>query len=380
MQGVESGGVAVFYSDSDCSQEISRASLGTTQITVNSLTEKVHLFYAATEKNSVTSTCSTTPARYERRGAIVFESTLAKLNAPGSPTKEKIFAIKASGGILGEDNFSFYLESSCQDSVGTVPVTSDGEVTAKIAIGGNINDGEHPFYVKFTKSISAEQSIESPCFDSTLRYILDTTLGSISSLTLVTQSPSREGRPYFRATVSDIISGDEIILYQSADCTNPVQTKTVSESTASISLRPSSSSTLSAKGDYPFSAKARDAAGNESNCAKIAAAYSYDAAAEARPVITLASPADSPGNDNNPTFSVTGVTSGDTVKIYNHVDCASAPAEALVGEATASGTSVTVSLTTRLSADGDYVYYATKTTPPSGPESKCSDNPAANIY
>ena len=368
VEGVAAGGVAVLYSDKDCSVEINRISLGSTQITLNNLAESVHHFYAAVEKNNVTSTCSATPARYERRRAIVYEFNPA-LSSPG---QKKSFAIKGSGGVAGGDDFSFYTESSCQTSVGAVRVVSDGEVTVNIALGVGANDGVHQFYVKFTKSISAEQSIGSPCVDSNLSYTLDTTVGSISALALITRSPSNEAKPQFRATVSGVISQDVITLYQSGDCTgNPAMTMNVEGSANSVILQPSSP--LTTDGDYSFSAKVSDAAGNVSSCAAIADPYVYNSSATNRPVITLASPASSPGNDNNPSFTVTNVLSGDTVKIYDNLSCLAA---ALVGQATASGTSATVSLTSVLSGDGDYTFYATTTTA-GGEVSGCSYNPAS---
>lgn len=73
------------------------------------------------------------------------------------------------------------------------------------------------------------------------------------------------------------------------------------------------------------------------------------------------------GVDQTPTLSVSGVASGDTVSIYTDSGCSSS-----VGSATASGSSVevTVQSSSKLTSTGSYTYYASANR--SGIESACS--------
>lgn len=70
--------------------------------------------------------------------------------------------------------------------------------------------------------------------------------------------------------------------------------------------------------------------------------------------MTLISPASSPGFDPNPVFSLNGVVSGETVKIYTNLFCTN-----LVGSAVASGSSVTI--TSQTLSVGTFNFYSNST-------------------
>lgn len=81
-------------------------------------------------------------------------------------------------------------------------------------------------------------------------------------------------------------------------------------------------------------------------------------------LVTLKSPASSPGIDNTPTVTVTGVLSGHTVKLYTDANCT---VEVSSGVATGS----TLDLTSSPLADGTYNFYA-QAFSSSGETSSCS--------
>lgn len=77
----------------------------------------------------------------------------------------------------------------------------------------------------------------------------------------------------------------------------------------------------------------------------------------------------SPNNVTTPQFTVTGVTSGDTVRLFTDQTCATQ-----VGSTTSAGTTALVTLSTALSTEGLYTIYANRTS--SGFTSSCSTTSA----
>lgn len=144
---------------------------------------------------------------------------------------------------------------------------------------------------------------------------------------------------------------------------NDVSVANCSWVTASLPSTFNVSATNNAK---VLSAWVRDADGNTS-ARSDSASVTLDTVPPSDPSsLSLSSPASSPGTATAVTLTVGGVTAGDIVKVYSDSGCST-----LVGQATASSSSVNVSLTSALSADGTYDYYATATDPATNP-SACS--------
>ena len=364
--GALPGGNVVLYSDANCSSEVTRSdgvAGSSVSINVTSLGEGVHRLYGVIEKNNVSSVCSAVYGSYDRRASVSFDFNPSLASVSSRTT----FSVRSRGGIALDDNVTFYKDSSCSGSaVGTAEAVAAGEVTASIDLSTEA-DGLQQLYVQIANGTGDQL----PCMDSSLSYSLDREIGAISSLRLITKSPSSESLPSFRVSISGGIAvGDTINLYQDSTCGGAVSASVNVLALLEDFLLQLSSS-LPLNGSYPFSAQMTDAAGNESSCVQLASSYQYDDALIALPGIVLETPSSFPGTVSTPSFRVTGVASGDTVKVYKGSGCADK-----VGEATAQGNSVTVIIDS-IANDGRYLFYATKTPASSSTESDCSNTPAA---
>ena len=366
VEGALVGGAVLLYSDAGCSSEVARSDgvVGSSvNVDVMNLEEKVHSFYGIIEKNNVSSVCSTLFGSYDRRPGPNFEFNPDL----GSVSNKVAFVVSGEKGISQGDSVTFYKDSSCGSAVGTAVAAVAGSVTANIdlSVVTAVEDGPQRLYVQVVDGAGDEL----PCVDSNLSYSLDRAIGTVSGLSLLTLSPSSESRPSFTLETSGTVAlGDTMNLYQESSCSGSIAaTSKITSFSGSLLLKLSSS--LSPSAAYPFSARMTDPAGNESACIQLASSYQYDSTLSTPPSIGLAVPSSSLGTVSTPNFQVSGVASGDIVKVYKGAGCSEK-----VGQVTATGPSESVTIAS-LASDGRYFFYATRT-PSSGTESSCSFTPA----
>ena len=161
---------------------------------------------------------------------------------------------------------------------------------------GSIGDGDYTLAVTAT-----DQAGNSSLVAGTAAYTLDTAAPAIPVVTLSSPaaSPGTSTSPQFSVTDPDSSPGGP--LTYACSVTGPSVVPT-----SAISCGPTTTVDLSAAadGDYTLSVTATDAVGNTSPTAGTAG-YTLDSTVPGVPVVTLSSPASSPGNSASPQFSVT---------------------------------------------------------------------------
>jgi formylglycine-generating enzyme required for sulfatase activity len=119
---------------------------------------------------------------------------------------------------------------------------------------------------------------------------------------------------------------------------------------------------LTAATSYTYRVRLVDSGGlNDANTNDIS--FTTIGAPSAPTGLTLTTPASSPGFDTTPTITVSGVKSGDTIKLFTDLTCSTE-----VGSAVSAGT--TIAITTSTLAAASYTFYANATG--SGGTSSCS--------
>jgi hypothetical protein len=157
-------------------------------------------------------------------------------------------------------------------------------------------------------------------------------------------------------------------VYQSADCSGPVEV----EGTAAQFAAPGLTASVADDGTHQFSATATDAVNNTSPCSS-AAAYTEDSTAPAAPTLTDTDP-DSPADDDTPLVKGTA-EDGSTVNLYTNGTCTAPAAATGTAAALASpGLEVTVANNSTTELRGTATDAAGNTSPCSGPISYVEDS------
>ncbi len=188
-----------------------------------------------------------------------------------------------------------------------------------------------------------------------------------SSLALVTpsSSPSNNTTPVVR--VSGVTNGATVTLYKDNVCTQQIATGTSSGTYIDLT-----SLTLN-EGSYTFKAKSQNSGSSLSDCSTASLSFEVDTTAPSSPSsLSLNSPNSSPGSVSTPTITVSGVNSGDTIKVYLDNNCST-----LAGQASAIANSVNI--TSSSLSEGSYQFYA-KSFDPAGNTSTCSSAFVAYTY
>jgi glucose/arabinose dehydrogenase/PKD repeat protein len=181
---------------------------------------------------------------------------------------------------------------------------------------------------------TANTAGNSPC-SAAVTYVEDSTAPAAPSLTATSPpSPANDNHPEVIGSLNGG-SPTTIDLYANADCSgSPAASGNVATFTAA-------GITVDVPGDQgtPISARADDAAGNESACSD-PLTYVEDSTFPEAPVILSTNPA-SPANDSSP--EVRGdAAAGSTVRIYRSSDCSGAAVTGTAEQFASPGISVTV--------------------------------------
>lgn len=355
VSGVESGDVVKLFTNNTCSTQIASATAsGTTvDLTTSVLTDASYNFYATSEDAAGNvSSCSTTTVSYVLDStAPSIPSALALQGPAFSPASDTTPTIRVSGVVSG-DTVKLFTDNTC-----STEVSSGTSAGATIDLTtSTLTDGSYNFYATSQDSVGNT----SNCSTATVAYVLDSVAPSVpSALTLQNPvvSPANDTTPTIR--VSGVASGDTVKLFTDNTCSTEIASGTAGGATIDLT-----SSVLS-EGSYSLYARSQDSAGNQSACSTASVAYVLDTTAPSAPsALTLQNPASSPNLDTTPTIRVSGVVSGDTVKLYTNNTCSTEVASDVAGAAL-------IDLTSSVLSDGTHQFYA-RSTDPAGNNSSCS--------
>lgn len=166
-----------------------------------------------------------------------------------------------------------------------------------------------------------------------------------SSITLSSPatSPNFDSTP--TVTLTGVVAGETAKLYDNAGCTNEIGSALATSTSVNITTQ-----TLDI-GAHTFYTKSFNTV-SASPCSGAMLSYTYSGIAPTiASSMTLQSPASSPGTDSTPTFTLAGVVSGETIKIYTNALCTTEVAS-VVANAT------TMLMTTSALAPGVYNFYS----------------------
>lgn len=317
------------------------------------LVDGVYNFYVRLQDELGNATaCSSVHANYILdTGAPSLASSMLLVNPLTSPSNDSTPTVDVLGVESGAV-VKIFNDNLCTNQVASGTASSASiELTTSV-----LSEGTHNFYVEVIDIVGNS----SGCSGSLLTYVLDTTPPATPSLALFNpaSSPSNDTTPTLRA--SGVVSGDTVKIYTDNTCTTEVATGVASGTTIDLTH------STAVEGANNYYARAIDSLGNASSCSS-GVSYTLDTVAPSAPsALALQNPLVSPSNDSTPTIRVSGVVSGDTVRLYKDSTCT---VPNLVDTGVAAGT--TIDLTSLALTEGSYVFYA-RSTDPAGNVSTCS--------
>ncbi|MCB0421093.1 MAG: hypothetical protein KDD61_08855 [Bdellovibrionales bacterium] len=348
VSGVTSGNTITLYKNSTCTGTpvASGVASGTSiDLTASpALIDGAYNFYANQDNGSITSPCSTATVQYVLATSTPPVPTLLLLYDPAvSPDIDDTPTIQVSGVNSGH-TIRLYRNSTCTTEVGSGVASSSNILISSSALPGN---GVYTFYAK-----AEFASMSSTCSTASVQYELDTTLTPLSSPTSLSlydpaTSPGNDPSPIIQ--VGGVVSGDSVFLYSDVSCTNLVGFNTATNTSVYIQ------SGALANGTYDFYATRNNSSGSMSACSTATVQYEVSVTPPTAPTgLSLHVPSVSPNNDSTPTIMVSGVSSGNVVKLYKDSACTQQ-----VGSSTSTGS--TIALTSTALTEGVYDFYALQT-------------------
>jgi len=346
VYGLEKLATAYLYSDNACSTQVgvahaisdnTFADVKVTPITVAGM----YNFYAKqVDILGNISPCSIAYAQYQLVVPGTSPTQLTLLNPNSSPGNIKTPTIRVSGVSSGA-TVRVFRNSSCSQQVGQA--ISSGAVVDVVL--STLNDGS---YVFFANQIDDLGNM-SACSTASVSYVLDSIANPPSSISLFNpnSSPSNVSSPVL--SVAGLEVGGTVSIYRNSSCTQKVGEKLVNSSTEQVSIQ------LPSDGSYTLYAKQVDAVGNISSCSTSFVNYVLDTTISVPGSLSLITPASSPSSNTSPVVLVSGVVSGNTVKIYGNSTCSGS----VLGSANTTSNSVQVTLN-NLSV-GSYTFHANQT-------------------
>jgi hypothetical protein len=239
-------------------------------------------------------------------------------------------------GVVSGETIKIFTNSSCTNLVGSV-VASGSSVTMT---SQTLSVGTFNFYTNTTNTYTT-----SACSSALISYqYLGIGPTTATSMTLISpaSSPGTVATPTVR--LSGMVSGETGNLYVDSNCSLSYGSAVASGTTATII------SSQLAPGVKQFYTNSTNTAGTGA-CSAALLSYNYlGALPTSATTLTLLSPSTSPNYISTPTFLATGVSNGDTVKIYTDASCLS-----LVGTATSTG--INVAITSSALSVGTHSFY-----------------------
>jgi hypothetical protein len=325
--GVKPGDIIKLYSDSSCTSEVASgvANGATINLTTMNLTSASYTFYAkAVNASAIGSVCSSATAFFQVLAPSM--PTSLSLVTPSTSPSFSTKPLVSISGVTSGHTIKLFSDSGCVTEIasGTATSSTINLTTSTLA------SGSYTFYAK------AINGTASPCSTSNLSYTVYSAFNGITSITQITDST-------LQINWTAHASAAAYNIYETTSF--PVLFATVSA--------PASFKTLTGLipgASYRFFVKAKDSQSAEdanNNNVTVATNLAPD-----RPgALTLISPSTSPGISVRPVVQVSGVKSGDTVKLFTDSSCITE-----VASGVATGTSI--NLTTSALAAGVYNFYA----------------------
>ena len=299
---------------------------------------------AATANAAGNSTCSNSVS-YTEDSAAPAAPTISGTSPP-SPASDNSPEVK--GSAEAGATVRVYKTSNCSGTAAATGSSSEFAAGLTVAVAGDAT-------TSLTAQATDAAGNVSAC-SSALSYTEDSTAPPSPAITATAPaSPANDNNPEVKGTVSG--SPSSVAVFTTANCSG-------TPATAPAATFTGAGITVTVPGDQTsaLSARAIDAAGNESACSG-SFPYTEDSTAPAAPTISSSSPA-SPANANSPRFTGSA-ESGATVRLYKSASCG--------GTAAASGSSAEFAAGLAVAVADDSANQITATaTDPAGNVSPCS--------
>lgn len=253
-------------------------------------------------------------------------SSMTLVTPSSSPSSVSAPTIRISGVQSGQ-TVMLYDDSVCSLVIGSA-IASDSTVTLTVA---PLTVGTHFFSTRSAGTLGP-----STCSGPLLSYnYLGSlpTLGTAMSLVNPVSSPGTISTPTIR--ISGVVNGETVALYTNSSCTTLVGSAVATNSSVNITT------SILSVGTFSFYTKSISASGSTA-CSSALLTYNYlGIAPTVATSMTLINPSSTPNYISTPTIRLNGMVSGETGYIYTDAICS-----VLVGSATATGTTVSVTTST----------------------------------
>jgi len=295
----------------------------------------------------------------------LFPGIALKINSSTNAIGNTAAPVIVVSGFSDSTKVELFTSSTC-DSAAKVgeSTTATSDTTVSLAPTALTTDGVYEYYAKVTSTLG----IVSDCSKNKVTYTYDNTAPvSPSAITLVT-IVHNTATPELQ--VAGVEVGTNVSLYADAACTTPAGSSNGTVSSATVNI----TSLSVVEGTHSYYAKIVDSAGNSSPCSTSSASYVYDITPPAVPnSVSLATGTVSPSNNINPSFDISTLVVGDTVKIFSDSLCLTE-----LNSATVTTSPMTLTTVPALTTDGTYQIHA-KALDPYGNASACSSATVAYV-
>lgn len=270
LKGSNENTVVKLHSDPTCKTELETLALDdeTEQVSIKvttKLSEGTNLLYASASDLSDTISCSNEPLEYvvDLTAPVVSGLVIETLTQTNND-KNPILTVHFNDADIGS-TVKIFDNRQCTSPITQVILNS---LTNKTNIRLNdLSDGEHIFYasvVDFSGNESSCKKIPGP-------YRLDTVPPTISEVSLLNNTPSKDKTPTYRVTLLDN-TGSHVKLFEDNTCNNEVGIESIGGIT---STEVEVDQELN-DGEHTIYARAFDSAQNASRCVASNNNYTVD--------------------------------------------------------------------------------------------------------
>jgi hypothetical protein len=354
ISGLANGNDVGLFTDSGCSSQVATgtSSGANHNLTSSSLGDSTHNFYAnSTDPAGNTSACSSATVQYVLDTAAPAKPSGIAFKSPASSPSNDTTPEFTISGVISGDTVRLFSDACTTEVANGTAVGTTIDLTASA-----LAEATHNIYANSTDP-SGNTSV---CSTATISYVVDVTPPSAPSavaLTVPASSPGNDTTPTFN--VDGVVNGDTVAIYTDASCTASIGSATSTGTDMDVTSNVLSQST------YTVYAASTDPAGNKSACSATNAGYVLDTTAPVKPNgLSLNTPATSPNNDDTPIINVSGVVSGDTVKLFTDSGCTTQVGTGVAGAAS-------IAITSSSLGDATHDFYS-NSTDPAGNVSLCS--------
>lgn len=356
INGTQTGSTVGIYSDATCSTLVKSTTTNNikTSVTLDPLDDGSYNFYSKTYDEAGNSSGCTAALTYiVDTVAPGAPNTIVLLDPLSSPSNDETPSFRI-GGVSSGDTVSIFIDNSCSSPLGSAIANGNSvDITSS-----SLANGIYNFYASSADSAGNNSSCSLASVVYTMNDGQPPPVPTELILVTPNSSPGNIANPTVR--VSGVRAGVVVKVFKENNCTNVVGSGNATGASVDIQLN-----SLGVDASYSLYARTRDAFNTDSNCSVANLVYVLDRTAPSTPTgLTLVSPVSSPSQDRTPELQITGVISGDIVKLFSDANCTT-----LVGEGTSTGNTINVASEELI--DGDYNFHA-KSYDLAGNASTCS--------